>query len=97
MLLLLNIILLVEHAKMTVSQDKILHLYSKVQVKYQFPEVLKEEQLETLQSLMNGEDTLAVLPTGYGKSLIYILLPLLYDEVGFILLFVLYQYSNVNN
>ena len=36
--------------------------------------VLKNEQLE-LSRKVNGKDVLAVLPTGYGKSLIFQLLP----------------------
>ena len=32
---------------------------------------LKDKQLEILQQLCNGHHTLAILPTGYGKSLKY--------------------------
>lgn len=32
---------------------------------------LKEEQKEAVASLLGGEDVLAVLPTGFGKSLIF--------------------------
>ena len=37
--------------------------------------VLKEKQLETLRSLYMKTDCIAVLPTGYGKSLIFHILP----------------------
>jgi len=40
-----------------------------------FVHKLKEKQLETLHSLYEGKDTIAVLPTGYGKSVIFQLLP----------------------
>ena len=43
---------------------------------------LKSEQLDALTSILNHRDTLAVLPTGYGKSLIYILAVLLMDWVS---------------
>ena len=34
--------------------------------------ILKEKQHEALESIVvHGNDTLAILPTGYGKSLIY--------------------------
>ena len=38
-----------------------------------FPEIdsLKPEQIEALQSLLAGDDVLAILPTGFGKSFIY--------------------------
>ena len=41
---------------------------------------LKEGQYEALKSVVvEGKDTVCVLPTGYGKSLIYQLLPYLFD------------------
>ena len=43
---------------------------------------LKSEQLDALTSILNHRDTLAVLPTGHGKSLIYILAVLLMDWVS---------------
>lgn len=36
---------------------------------------LKEKQIQTLKSLYEGHDTMAVLPTGFGKSIIFQLLP----------------------
>ena len=42
---------------------------------------LKPKQTKCLEALYNRRDTVAVLPTGYGKSLIYQLLPtLLYER-----------------
>jgi ATP-dependent DNA helicase RecQ len=47
-----------------------------------FPGIqVKEEQIACLRSLVvKGKDVLAVLPTGFGKSLIYQLLPKLYSS-----------------
>ena len=45
------------------------------------PSRLKDKQLEVLQSVLEGNDTFAVLPTGYGKSLIYYLLPLVQNDL----------------
>ena len=39
--------------------------------------ILKPKQVICLEKLFLGVDILAVLPTGYGKSLIYQLLPLM--------------------
>jgi hypothetical protein len=36
---------------------------------------LKEKQLETLQQVYEGRDCISVLPTGYGKSIIYQMMP----------------------
>ena len=33
--------------------------------------MLKPEQSEAIKSLLNGKDFFAVLPTGFGKSLIF--------------------------
>ena len=42
---------------------------------------LKKEQMECLSSVItDGKDILAVLPTGYGKSLIYQLLPDVFNQ-----------------
>ena len=38
--------------------------YARVQMKYDFPETLKEEQIECLNLLTHNKDLLCVLPTG---------------------------------
>ena len=53
-----------------------------------FPHIsLKKKQKESLESIYNGRDTLCILPTGYGKSLIYQMLPdlLAGDHPGIVL------------
>ncbi|XP_019852358.1 PREDICTED: ATP-dependent DNA helicase Q-like SIM [Amphimedon queenslandica] len=40
---------------------------------------LKEKQLEAIMTFMSGNDVFVSLPTGYGKSLIYALLPVAFD------------------
>ena len=45
--------------------------------------ILKPRQKEALQSIVfKGQDCLIVLPTGYGKSLIYQMLPSLFDKIS---------------
>jgi bloom syndrome protein len=41
---------------------------------------LKEKQLEAVLSFLNGKDVFVSLPTGYGKSIIYAILPLVFDK-----------------
>ena len=48
---------------------------AKAKLKISFP--LKEKQLLALESVFEKRDTLCVLPTGYGKSLIFQLVPLM--------------------
>ena len=40
---------------------------------------LKPKQLEAIRTFMSGRDTFVSLPTGYGKSVIYAILPLAFD------------------
>lgn len=40
---------------------------------------LKAKQLKVLETLLLGRNTVGVLPTGYGKSVIFQLLPYLFD------------------
>jgi len=40
---------------------------------------LLPKQLEAVESFVSGKDTFVSLPTGYGKSVIFAILPLLFD------------------
>jgi ATP-dependent DNA helicase RecQ len=42
---------------------------------------LKEQQRKCIENILANVDVLAVLPTGYGKSLIYQILPSIYEEM----------------
>ena len=44
--------------------------------KLNFAHKLKEKQIETFESLYKGEDCISVLPTGYGKSILFQALPI---------------------
>lgn len=44
---------------------------------------LKEKQQAILDGLIQKKNVFGILPTGYGKSLPYMLHPLLMDEVNF--------------
>ena len=42
---------------------------------------LKPEQLKVIMEFVCGKDVFAVLPTGFGKTLCYACLPLVFDEL----------------
>jgi len=44
-------------------------------------EILKPKQREAIESFLSGKDTMVVLPTGYGKSIIFAALPWIFDKL----------------
>ena len=42
---------------------------------------MKDKQTEAIQAFISGQDTFVALPTGYGKSIIFGVLPLLFDKL----------------
>ena len=42
---------------------------------------LKEKQLEALLTFLTGRDVFVSLPTGYGKSIVYGIMPLVFDSI----------------
>jgi len=44
-------------------------------------EILKLKQREAIESFLSGKDTMVVLPTSYGKSIIYAALPWIFDKL----------------
>jgi superfamily II DNA helicase RecQ len=63
-----------EYDLFRVALSKSLHKINKAELE------IKDKQYEALWSVVkNKSDTICVLPTGYGKSLIYQLLPFMFD------------------
>jgi ATP-dependent DNA helicase RecQ len=48
---------------------------------YPFKFDLKDEQKRVIQAVMDKKDASVLLPTGYGKSMCYVVPPLLFDQV----------------
>jgi ATP-dependent DNA helicase RecQ len=58
---------------------------TEILTKYWKIDSLKEKQKEIINNYLNGNDVVGLLPTGYGKSLCYLLPPLLTDKIMFII------------
>ena len=43
---------------------------------------LLDKQVEAVSSFVNGNDVFVSLPTGYGKSAVYAMLPFVFDEIS---------------
>ena len=55
----------------------------RIQQDKQFHLQLKSEQKEIIQNVLERTDSMAVLHTGFGKSMYYVLPPLILDKVKF--------------
>ena len=55
--------------------------YAQVKTDYNFDFELKQHQTDVIRHILQKEDVFAILPTGYGKSLCYVLPPLMLDKV----------------
>ena len=49
--------------------------------RFMIPFALKEEQKQLLQALCEGKHAFGVMPTGFGKSMAFTLIPFIMDEV----------------
>ena len=58
---------------------------SQIIKKYWNIDKLKDKQDELISHYIEGNDVIGLLPTGYGKSLCYILPPLISDKVMIII------------
>ena len=57
----------------------------KILKKYWNIDNLKEKQIQVINDLLLGNDVVGLLPTGYGKSLCYLLPPLITKKTMFII------------
>ena len=46
---------------------------------------LKDKQIEVINELLSGNDVIGLLPTGYGKSMCYIIPPLITKKTIFVI------------
>jgi len=57
------------------------HLFSCLCTRFSFPHALKDEQINAINVILQKRNLICILPTGFGKSLIYVIPPLILDEV----------------
>ena len=56
---------------------------------------LKDKQVEAIITLCSGQDTFISLPTGYRKSIIFTILPQVYDKISGMIYGCLYHVNTV--
>lgn len=60
----------------------ILRAFNVLQVNHNFDFTLRAEQVECINFLVEKKNVFCVLPTGYGKTLCFVLPPLILDQVS---------------
>ena len=55
--------------------------YNLIKDKYTFPSNLKPQQKDFISRIMLRQNVISVWPTGFGKSLAYLVPPLILDEI----------------
>ena len=68
---------------MNVPWKKVVDIFKRVQVGVECDPtygclIFKSKQIQCYEEVLNGNDVFAVLPTGFGKSIIYHLLPYIF-------------------
>jgi len=69
------------YLKMELKKEDVLRVYEE-SLKEDLFVSLKEEQLQLITAVCNRKNVLGVLPTGFGKSLVYYVAPLVMDKVS---------------
>ena len=66
-----------------VTREGVRDMYGNLKSRYpKLPDELKEKQIDVLLKILNEACTFGILPTGFGKSLIYSIAALLMDMVS---------------
>jgi superfamily II DNA helicase RecQ len=55
--------------------------FFETKIKDRFGFGLKKEQCKLISQILNGKNSLGIFPTGFGKSVSFYLLPLLFNEI----------------
>ncbi|XP_070551389.1 ATP-dependent DNA helicase Q1-like [Ptychodera flava] len=70
------------HASGIVSRENLRTAVEATLKEHKIPYKLKDKQVECLEHVVAGHDVLGILPTGYGKTVIYALLPSVLAHLG---------------
>ena len=69
----------------TITKKTKVLTYGDILQKYWGYNELKDKQIEVLDNYMAGKDVIGLLPTGYGKSMCYLIPPLMSNKVMFVI------------
>lgn len=68
----------------SITEEKVRSTFSESDLQQKFGFMLKPQQVAGITSVLQGKHTFVALPTGFGKSAVYVLPPLLLDVVSWI-------------
>ena len=69
------------HSYLLADMTSVTETFDSIKNNYNLHISLKIEQISVLDSLLRNKSVLAVLPTGYGKSVLYAVMPMLLNKV----------------
>ena len=65
------------------SKEGVIDLYQNLRLRFpNLPENVKDKQVDILFRIINNKHTFGILPTGFGKSLIYFIATLMLELVS---------------
>ena len=80
-----------------VSGEQVISTFNAIKEKYSFNIDLKEKQVLIIKKILSEEDVFVNLSTNFGKSLTYILPPLLKRQVRYIRLYIYIMHNYSQN
>jgi ATP-dependent helicase YprA (DUF1998 family) len=77
----------IKRLKMDLSVENVYKNAKDVLAGLGLPQELKEQQIQALRYIVQGQNLICSLPTGYGKSHIFAIAPFLFDRVRVLIVF----------
>ena len=67
------------------DSDSRMEFIQDVMLKHRFNFELKSQQIEVIENIINNKNVVGILPTGYGKSMCFILPPLITGKISIVI------------
>lgn len=62
--------------------EQVVDIYERLKETIELPPTLKDQQKDIITSLLKGRNVFTVLPTGFGKSLLYAVYPFMHEQLN---------------